>query len=96
MILKFRRLLTIAKIILVLLLSLFYYQCCFYYWYYYYHHYYCYLKYLALKADQLIQTQGTSGNLNPGSQAVLWRMLSDWVCVQRSTVERCEQHEDDF
>ena len=33
---------------------------------------------------------------NPGSQAVLQRMLFDWARVQRSAaVGRCEDHEDD-
>ena len=33
---------------------------------------------------------------NPGNYAALWHMLSDWVCVKRSAVEQCEQHEDDI
>ena len=32
---------------------------------------------------------------NSGSQAVLWHMLSDWTCVQKSRVQKCEQHKDD-
>ena len=35
------------------------------------------------------------GYFNPGSQAALRRMLSDWARVQRSTVGRYEYHEDD-
>ena len=32
---------------------------------------------------------------NPGSEAVLRHMLSDWARVQKSTMAQCEQHEDD-
>ena len=32
---------------------------------------------------------------NPGSQAALRHMLSNRACVQRSSVELCEQHEGD-
>ena len=33
--------------------------------------------------------------LNPSSQAAIQHMLSEWACVQRSTVESDEQDEDD-
>ena len=34
-------------------------------------------------------------HFNPGHQAALRLMLSNWTRVQRNIVGRCEQHEDD-
>ena len=66
----------------------------YYYFYYYYYYYYYYLKYLALKAGQL-RNVCRPGYFNPGSQAALRRMLSDWARVEGNTLGRCEQDEDD-
>lgn len=53
-----------------------------------------YLKYLALKASQLRQTSRRRGTLTQ-TVAALRLLLSDWVCVQKSTVGWCEQLKND-
>ena len=50
-------------------------------------------KVLSRNDQPIMASSQTRRYFNQGSQAVLQRMLSDWACVQRSTVRQHEQHE---
>ena len=53
------------------------------------------LKYRSSKDWPVKPSLKTRRKFNPNSQAILKRILSDWMLFQRSTVRQCEKYQDD-